>query len=77
MNSVGQPLARLDGRLKVTGGAQYTADVPLPGALHGAIVHSTIATSSRVPKMCWVVSKSVSLPVASQLATVTCGSIWL
>src|ERR1051325_11588488 len=43
MSSVGQPLPRLDGRLKVTGRAQYTADVPLAGALHGAIVHSTIA----------------------------------
>jgi len=43
MSSVGQPLTRADGRLKVTGGAQYTADIPLKGALHGAIVHSTIA----------------------------------
>jgi xanthine dehydrogenase YagR molybdenum-binding subunit len=43
MSSVGQPLTRADGRLKVTGGAQYTADISLKGALHGAIVHSTIA----------------------------------
>jgi xanthine dehydrogenase molybdopterin-binding subunit B len=43
MNSVGQPLSRLDGRRKVTGAAQYTGDVPVPQALHGAIVHSTIA----------------------------------
>ena len=43
MNSVGQPLSRLDGRRKVTGAAQYTADVPLLGALRGAIVHSTVA----------------------------------
>ncbi len=43
MSSVGQPLPRLDGRRKVTGRAQYTADVPLAAALHGAIVHSTIA----------------------------------
>jgi xanthine dehydrogenase YagR molybdenum-binding subunit len=48
MNSVGQPLTRLDGRLKVTGGAQYTADVPLSGALHGAIVHSTIANGRTI-----------------------------
>jgi len=48
MNSVGQPLSRLDGRLKVTGGAHYTADVPLPGALHGAIVHSTIANGRTI-----------------------------
>ena len=48
MSSVGQPLPRLDGRLKVTGGAQYTADVPLTGALHGAIVHSTIANGRTI-----------------------------
>ena len=34
MNSVGQPLTRLDGRRKVTGAALYTADVPLQEALH-------------------------------------------
>jgi xanthine dehydrogenase YagR molybdenum-binding subunit len=44
MTSIGQPLTRLDGRLKVTGGAQYTADLPQADALHGSIVHSTIAS---------------------------------
>src|SRR5580692_11641854 len=48
MNAVGQPLTRLEGRLKVTGGAQYTADVPLTGALHGAIVHSPIANGRTI-----------------------------
>jgi xanthine dehydrogenase YagR molybdenum-binding subunit len=43
MNAVGQPLSRVDGRLKVTGRARYTADIPLAGAAQGAIVHSTIA----------------------------------
>ena len=43
MNAIGQPMSRADGRLKVTGGARYTADVPLGGAAHAAIVHSTIA----------------------------------
>jgi xanthine dehydrogenase YagR molybdenum-binding subunit len=44
MSAVGQPLSRADGRLKVTGAAQYTADIPVAGAVHGAIVHSTIAS---------------------------------
>ena len=44
MNAIGQPISRIDGRLKVTGGARYTADIPLVGATHAAIVHSTIAT---------------------------------
>jgi xanthine dehydrogenase YagR molybdenum-binding subunit len=43
MNAIGQPISRVDGRLKVTGGAQYTADIPVAGAVHAAIVHSTIA----------------------------------
>jgi xanthine dehydrogenase YagR molybdenum-binding subunit len=53
MSSVGQPLPRLEGRLKVTGGAQYTADLRLTGALHGSIVHSTIANG-------WTVSIDTS-----------------
>jgi xanthine dehydrogenase YagR molybdenum-binding subunit len=48
MNAIGQPIARTDGRLKVTGGAQYTADVPVPGTAHAAIVHSTIANGRTV-----------------------------
>jgi xanthine dehydrogenase YagR molybdenum-binding subunit len=44
MNAIGEPLSRSDGRLKVTGGARYTADIALAGAAHAAIVHSTIAS---------------------------------
>ncbi|MGB8755818.1 MAG: xanthine dehydrogenase family protein molybdopterin-binding subunit [Pseudolabrys sp.] len=43
MSTVGQPLSRVDGRLKVTGGARYTADVPANAIVHAAIVYSTIA----------------------------------
>jgi xanthine dehydrogenase YagR molybdenum-binding subunit len=43
MSTVGQPLARADGRLKVTGGARYTADIPGSAFVHAAIVYSTIA----------------------------------
>jgi xanthine dehydrogenase YagR molybdenum-binding subunit len=48
MNAIGQPISRVDGRLKVTGGARYTADVPLAGAMHAAILHSTIANGRTV-----------------------------
>jgi xanthine dehydrogenase YagR molybdenum-binding subunit len=48
MNAIGQPLSRADGRLKVTGGAQYTADVRFTGAVHGSIVHSTIANGRTI-----------------------------
>jgi xanthine dehydrogenase YagR molybdenum-binding subunit len=43
MTAVGQPLSRAEGRLKVTGSARYTADLPVPGIAHAAIVHSTVA----------------------------------
>jgi len=37
---VGKPTARLDGRAKVTGLAQYTSDIQLPGMLHARRVVS-------------------------------------
>src|SRR5690242_45460 len=48
MNAVGQPISRADGRLKVTGRARYTGDIPLAGAAHAAIVHSPIANGRTV-----------------------------
>jgi xanthine dehydrogenase YagR molybdenum-binding subunit len=43
MNAIGKPISRFDGRLKVTGSADYTADIAITGALQGALVSSTIA----------------------------------
>ena len=43
MNAVGQPISRIDGRLKVTGAARYTADISLETMVHAAIAYSTIA----------------------------------
>jgi xanthine dehydrogenase YagR molybdenum-binding subunit len=40
---IGQPISRVDGRLKVTGGATYAAEFHVPGQAHGAIVRSTVA----------------------------------
>jgi xanthine dehydrogenase YagR molybdenum-binding subunit len=48
MNAIGQPISRVDGRLKVTGRARYTADIPLAGATHATIVHSAIANGRTV-----------------------------
>lgn len=48
MNAIGQPLSRADGRLKVTGGAPYTADTAIAGLTYAAIVHSTIANGRTV-----------------------------
>jgi xanthine dehydrogenase YagR molybdenum-binding subunit len=40
---IGQPTSRVDGRLKVTGGATYAAEFDVPGQAHGVIVRSTVA----------------------------------
>lgn len=39
-STIGQAIQRVEGRSKVTGQARYTADVPMPGALWGAILRS-------------------------------------
>jgi len=41
--AVGQPLDRVDGRLKVTGGAKYSADMPVADVVYAALITSTIA----------------------------------
>ena len=48
MNAIGEPISRADGRLKVTGRAAYTADIPLSDAAHAVLVHSTIANGRTV-----------------------------
>jgi xanthine dehydrogenase YagR molybdenum-binding subunit len=40
---IGQPISRVDGRQKVTGGATYAAEFHVPGLAHAAIVRSTVA----------------------------------
>ncbi len=40
---IGKPLDRVDGRLKVTGGARYAAEFNVTGTLHGYTVLSTIS----------------------------------
>ena len=40
---IGEPLNRLDGHLKVTGSATYSAEWPIAHVAYGVIVQSTIA----------------------------------
>src|SRR2546425_3896211 len=40
---IGQPVSRVDGRQKVTGGATYAAESDQPRQAHGAVVRSTVA----------------------------------
>ena len=48
--SIGAPLNRVDGRLKVTGGARYSAEMPVKNVAHAAMFTSTIA-KGRVARM--------------------------
>ncbi|GAA3925732.1 xanthine dehydrogenase family protein molybdopterin-binding subunit [Hymenobacter algoricola] len=41
--ATGKPLDRVDGRLKVTGAARYTAEWDVPGLAYGAVVESAVA----------------------------------
>ena len=43
LDAIGQPLARADGHLKVTGAARYAAEWDVPGLAYGAVVVSSIA----------------------------------
>ena len=50
VNSVGKPLDRVDGRLKVTGRALYAAEHPVPNAAAAVLVMSTIP-KGRIAKL--------------------------
>jgi xanthine dehydrogenase YagR molybdenum-binding subunit len=49
-SALGQPMDRVDGRLKVTGQARYAGEYPEAGLLHGSVVSSSIA-SGRVVRI--------------------------
>lgn len=42
-SALGQPVDRVDGRSKVTGGARYSAEFALPGLAYGVLLTSTAA----------------------------------
>ena len=42
--AIGRPVERVDGRLKVTGGARYAAEFKVANLAHGVLVMSTIAS---------------------------------
>jgi xanthine dehydrogenase YagR molybdenum-binding subunit len=41
---IGQPVSRVDGRQKVTGGATYAAEFNVANVAHAAVVRSTVAS---------------------------------
>ncbi len=48
LKHIGKPTVRQDGRAKVTGAAQYTADIRLPGMLFAKLVDATVPHASVV-----------------------------
>jgi xanthine dehydrogenase YagR molybdenum-binding subunit len=46
MEAIGEPLSRVDGRAKVTGGARYSAEFYVPNLVHAVMVLSTIPSGS-------------------------------
>ena len=50
MSTLGEPLSRVDGRLKVTGSAKYSAEFEIPQLAHAVMVQSTIP-SGRIGRM--------------------------
>ncbi|MFD2570267.1 xanthine dehydrogenase family protein molybdopterin-binding subunit [Spirosoma soli] len=71
---IGDPLSRVDGRVKVTGGARYAAENNLPGVTFGVLVTSAIAkgriksldtkAAEKVPGVLAVISHKNSPKVA-------------
>ena len=47
MNAIGQPISRIDGRLKVTGGARYTSDIPIEGPFTALSSRARLRTAGR------------------------------
>ena len=43
MSAVGKSVERADGQLKLSGQAEFTGDLRLPGMLYGAVLHSPVA----------------------------------
>jgi xanthine dehydrogenase YagR molybdenum-binding subunit len=50
MSVIGAPLTRVDGRMKVTGGAKYSAEFQIPNLAYAALVQSSVP-SGRIDSM--------------------------
>src|ERR1700712_6107551 len=47
-DAIGDPLNRVDGRLKVTGGAKYSGEYKVPGLTYGVLVPASIPSGTVV-----------------------------
>ncbi|HEY4359874.1 MAG TPA: xanthine dehydrogenase family protein molybdopterin-binding subunit [Bryobacteraceae bacterium] len=82
--SIGQPVVRVDGRLKVTGKATYTADHMVPNLAHAVLATSAIArgrmasldtgAAERVPGVIAILTHRDKLPLAKDPTKVAEGA---
>ena len=80
-DAIGQPMVRVDGRLKVTGKAQYTADWNIPNLAHAVLATSAIAkgrivaidarNAEKVPGVIAVLTHKNKLKLAKDPSTVS------
>ncbi len=80
-DAIGQPMTRVDGRLKVTGKALYTADHNIPNVTHAVLATSSIAkgritsidthAAERVPGVLAVLTHKNKLKLAKDPSTVS------
>jgi xanthine dehydrogenase YagR molybdenum-binding subunit len=63
---IGQPVTRVDGKAKVTGGARYTAEITLPNLAYAAIVCATIPSGRVV-----AIDSSAAMAAGGVLAVLT------
>jgi CO/xanthine dehydrogenase Mo-binding subunit len=80
IESVGKPVDRVDGRLKVTGAATYTAEFPVKNVAYGVSVLSSItkgrvknidiAQAKRMPGIIGVMTSENSMQLHFRLAQI-------
>ena len=63
--TIGQPLTRVDGKLKVTGAAKYAAEFARPKLAYGMLIQSAIA-NGRVEKIDVTAAKSAPARACSK-----------
>lgn len=66
VRTIGKPISRVDGPLKVTGGARYAGEFFVPGLLHGYVVSSAVAHGRIVS-----IDASAALAVPGVVAVLT------
>jgi xanthine dehydrogenase YagR molybdenum-binding subunit len=64
--SLGDPIDRVDGPLKVSGGARYAAEIPVAGVAHAIVVTSSVA-NARIVSM----DAAAALRIRGVLAVIT------